>query len=389
MRTVLGNRKTRQKLLQFGFAGSLLIAVVFFVLTARANLEAQGMSSGFGFLERSTGWSIGFSFIPFTSSETYGRLLFVGFINTLVLAMIALALAMVIGVAVGVLRTVDHRMSRLIGTTYVEIFRNVPLILQLFVWYAIMKSLPQPRSAISWGDTVFITGRGIYLPGLNLPAGTGLIAGAVLLGGLALTIWCLRSKHLQRKSLHHARFMASAVALASVVMLSGLVVAGWPAEGPLLDVPALKGLNFRGGITLPVEFVTMIIALSVFGGAYVAEIIRAGFNAVPLGQTEAGKAIGLSTFQIFTRIRLPLAIRIVMPALINQMVWLVKATTLGVAIGFSDFFAVTVTSISQSGQTLELIAILMAGFLAINYSLAWVLNRVNDVIKLKGKQAWM
>ena len=130
----------------------------------------------------------------------------------------------------------------------------------------------------------------------------------------------------------------------------------------------------------------MIVAISVYGGAYIAEIVRAGFNSIPKGQSEAGQALGLSPWQIFSRIRFPLTVRAVMPTLINQYVWLLKATTIGIAIGFTDFFAVVSTSINQSGQTIELIGILMGGFLAINYALAWVLNRVNDAIKLKGTQ---
>ncbi|WP_259782369.1 ABC transporter permease subunit [Aestuariispira ectoiniformans] len=151
-------------------------------------------------------------------------------------------------------------------------------------------------------------------------------------------------------------------------------------------MPYLKGLNYRDGIRVSPELLACIIAISIYGGGYIAEIIRAGFNAVGKGQGEAGYALGLTRWQIFSRIRFPLAIRAVMPTMINQYVWLLKATTIGIAVGFSDFFMVISTSINQSGQTLELIGILMGGFLLINYLMAWVLNRVNDAIKLKGTQ---
>ena len=153
----------------------------------------------------------------------------------------------------------------------------------------------------------------------------------------------------------------------------------WTSPGP-------PGLNYKGGIRVSPELMACVIAIAIYGAAYIAEIVRAGFNAIPKGQYEAGHALGLSSWHIFSRIRLPLAIRIVMPTMINQYVWLFKATTIGIAISFTDFFMVISTAINQSGQTLELIAILMGGFLIINYSMAWVLNRVNDAIKLKGTQ---
>ena len=173
------------------------------------------------------------------------------------------------------------------------------------------------------------------------------------------------------------------LALAIVLLWSGRI-----PDTPLLSIAFLKGLNFRQGIRVSPELLACIIAISIYGGAYIGEIVRAGFNAVPKGQSEAGRALGLTAWQIFSRIRLPLAVRSVMPTLTNQYVWLFKSTTIGIAIGFVDFFFVISTSISQAGQTLELIAILMGGFLVINYSLAWVLNRLNDAIKLKGTQLW-
>ena len=182
---------------------------------------------------------------------------------------------------------------------------------------------------------------------------------------------------------------ARAIWLGWLVLAIVLLWSGRIPDTPLLSIAFLKGLNFRQGIRVSPELLACIIAISIYGGAYIGEIVRAGFNAVPKGQSEAGRTLGLTAWQIFSRIRLPLAVRSVMPTLTNQYVWLFKSTTIGIAIGFVDFFFVISTSISQAGQTLELIAILMGGFLVINYSLAWVLNRVNDAIKLKGTQLWI
>lgn len=389
MHKLIRNKKLREAALQSGFAGGLVLLAVVLAVTAKDNLAAQGMSSGFGFLDRATGWDVSFSLISHSANDSYSRIVLIGFLNTLLLGAITLVLSTLIGVTIGVMRTVDNRMARLAGTTYVEIFRNVPLILQLFVWYAVLKSLPQPRMALSLGESVFLTGRGAYIPSVNLTATHGALALGAAIAGIATTLWFRRTKRFDRLTSSGKLSGTLLMLLGTGAAVIAILAMGRPSGTAVFDYPVLKGLDFRGGLKISAELTAMILAISIYGGAYIGEIVRAGFSAVPRGQTEAGKAIGLSNWQIFSRIRLPLAIRIVMPTLINQLVWLMKATTLGLAIGFSDFFAVISTSISQSGQTLELIAILMGGFLLVNYLLAWVLNRVNDAIKLKGTQIRM
>jgi len=155
-------------------------------------------------------------------------------------------------------------------------------------------------------------------------------------------------------------------------------------DTPLLNMPALKGLDFRGGMRMPPELSALVIAIALYGGAYIGEVVRAGLMSVPKGQIEAGFVNGLKPFHIFSRVRLPLAIRAVLPSLTNQYVQLMKATTIGLVVGFSDFFMIISTSINQSGQTLELLAILMVGFLIINLSIAFVMNTINKRIAIKG-----
>ncbi|MBU2983673.1 ABC transporter permease subunit [Lentibacter algarum] len=380
------NQKVQRLFIQYGFLGSLLFLLIFSILIARDNLAAQGITSGFAFLQRTTGWEVGFSLIPYEAGDNYGRVILVGFLNTLLLGAITLPLATVLGVIVGVMRTLDNKMSRIVGTTYVEIFRNIPLILQLLVWYALLRALPPPRSAISIGESVFLTGRGIFMPGFNVPALWTIAAFLILLTSLFVMQWFRKARRFYHVAAQTKRNGSLAIIGIGLVVAAGIITATREAGLPLVTFPSLKGLNFRGGLNLTTEISAMILAISVYGGAYIAEIIRAGFNAVPSGQAEAGRAVGLSEWNIFSRIRLPLAVRIVMPTLINQYVWLMKATTLGVAIGFSDYFAVISTSISQSGQTLELIGLLMGGFVLVNYFIAWALNRLNDAIKLQGTQ---
>ena len=388
MTALLNSKSFRDSAAQAGFVGGILFVIVLFALTARANLEAQGLTSGFGFLQRATGWGVSFSLIPFETSDTYMKVIWVGLLNSLFLGAISLTLATILGTAVGIMRVSGNRMAELIGTTYVEIFRNLPLLLQVFFWYAILISLPQPRQAVSIADIAFLSSRGIYLPGLNVAGLSVFFSALALLAAFGIWLFLSTGHVFRRIGPKRKTMIVRAIWLGWLVLAIALLWGGRIPDTPLLSIAFLKGLNFREGIRVSPELLTCIVAISIYGGAYIGEIVRAGFNSVPIGQSEAGHALGLTPWQTFSRIRLPLAVRSVMPTLTNQYVWLFKSTTIGIAIGFVDFFFVISTSISQAGQTLELIAILMGGFLVINYSLAWVLNRVNDAIKLKGTQLW-
>ncbi|MFA3916628.1 amino acid ABC transporter permease [Ruegeria hyattellae] len=385
MQSLIKSRRVREAGLQFAFVGGIAAMVIIMVLVGRANLEAQGMTSGLGFLERATGWRISFSLIDYSTNSTYARAILVGILNSLFLGAIALPIATIIGVAVGVMRTSGNGMAELVGTTFVELFRNAPLILQLLFWYTLLLGLPSPRNAEPVLGGIALTGRGIYIPGINVTGASVFVAVLIMVAAFALALWLGARRwpdiHLQRTSRERKLLWALAVLAAIIAMWIGRI-----PETQLVSVPEAAGLNYRGGIRISPELMACLIAIAIYGAAYIAEIVRAGFNAIPKGQSEAARALGLSPWYIFSRIRLPLAIRIVMPTLINQYVWLFKATTIGIAISFTDFFMVISTAINQSGQTLELIAILMGGFLIINYSMAWVLNRVNDAIKLKGTQ---
>lgn len=386
MLALLKNKSFRDSAAQALFVGSLALVAVVFAMTAKVNLDAQGLTSGFGFLNRATGWDVNFSLIEFSTSDTYLRVIWVGILNSLFLGAISLSIATVLGTVIGIMRVSGNKMAGLIGATFVEIFRNVPLLLQLFFWYAILTSLPKPKLAYDIGGIAFISGRGIYLPGLNVTGGSVFIAVALAVLAASLALWLNTARRFARmedgrkRSLKRALWGAAAAAMVLCLWLGRI------PDTPLVNLPYLKGLNYRDGVRISPELLSCIVAISIYGAAYIGEIVRAGFNAVGTGQSEAGHALGLTSWQTFSRIRLPLAIRAVLPTLINQYVWLFKSTTIGIAIGFVDFFFVISTSINQSGQTLELIAILMGGFLLINYSMAWVLNRVNDAIRLKGSQ---
>lgn len=383
---LLRNRKFRNAALQFGFVALIVATLAAAVIVGKGNLEKQGITSGFEFLERSTGFDIGFSLVEFTPNDTYGKMIWVGLLNTMFLGAIGIVLANLIGLLVAVLRISRNPTLNAIGTLYIEIFRNIPLILQTFFWYALLTHLPRPKQAYELFDRIFLSARGIMAPGLNVHAQS-----TVIFGGLVIAViiaWMVfRFARRFAKTPESTRSWVNRGLLGTVV-IGGIVIfaLGRIPDTQLVSYPVLKGLNFRGGIRIPPELSALAIAMAVYGGAYLAEIIRAGFLSVARGQVEAARALGLKPWHVFSRVHLPLAFRAVLPTLINQYVWLFKATTLGIAIGFTDFFSVVSVSINQSGQTLELIGILMLGFLVMNNSMSFVLNRINKAIALRGTQ---
>ena len=374
------NQKVRNAALQIGFVGLVAFIVIGGVLTARRNLIDQGIVSGFDFLSKSTGWDIGFSLLPISATDPYWWFFVNGVINTLFLGTFGLILATTVGALVGMARTSSNESAQLLGRTYVDFFRNIPLILQVIFWYAVFTRLPPPRNAMEFGG-ILISNRGFYAPWLNVSGLAVLIAALLLLAAIAVPVWLGRRAAPDRR-------LPLRVGIAAILLL-GAVLALWlgrKPDLPFVDVPALQGLNVRGGLRIPSEFTALLVAMGIYGGAYIGEIVRGGFKAVGHGQVEAAQSLGLSPWRTFVLVRLPLALRAMLPILANQYVWLIKATTMGIVIGFTDFFMITAVTINHSGQTLEAIFILMAGFLAINLTIAAIFNRINKAIALKGNQ---
>ncbi|MBZ9841498.1 ABC transporter permease subunit [Mesorhizobium sp. CA5] len=384
MVSLLRNQRVRSALLQVVYVGSLAALVLAGIIIARRNLAEQGITSGFDFLYKSTGWDVNFSLLPATANDPYWWFFLIGIINTLFLGCTGLILATLVGTIVGLARTSSNELAQLLGRTYVDIFRNIPLILQVFFWYALITHLPTPRAAHeAWG--FLLTSRGLYVPAPNVGGVAMALATSAVIAAIALPVWLGRTSRLSQPFGQRATIQlagaAAALACAAVVLVVGRL-----PDAPLLDFPALEGLNLRGGLRVPPEFSALAIAIAIYGGSYIAEIVRGGFKSVGMGQMEAARSLGLSPWRVFTLVRLPLALRAMLPILANQYVWLMKATTMGIAVGFTDFFMIVALTINHSGQTLEVIGILMGGFLAINLSLAAVFNRINKAIALKGNQ---
>ncbi|MCJ7873558.1 ABC transporter permease subunit [Phaeobacter sp. J2-8] len=347
------------------------------VVTSQRNIVAQGIATGFGFLERTTGWPINFSVIEVSARSTYSRIIFAGLLNTMLVGFLTLFFASLLGILLALFRVSSNTLMKIVGTTYVEVFRNVPVVLQVFFWYAVLTHLPGPKQAYNLWDIAMLSNRGIVLPGIPLVDG-GLVYLALAVVAAGLWLW------LSRERLSAVVRFGGALGGVGVIFVI-LAVLGHEAGTPILSLPELKGLRIAGGVTLKPEMTALVIGLVLFGAAYIGEIIRGGLISVDRGKLEAGRSLGLSTFQINRLILVPLALRASLPSLTNQYVWLMKATTVGLAVGFPDYFAVISTSINQSGQTLELLALLMGGFIVLNYSIAFVMNAINDRIKIKGR----
>lgn len=377
MSQLLASQKFRRTALQAGFIAVVVLLIVSIILTGQRNIADQGIATGFGFLERTTGWPINFSVIEVTGRSTYARVLWAGLLNTMLVGFLTLIFATILGLFLALMRVSNNTLMKIAGTTYVEVFRNVPVILQVFFWYSILTHLPSPKQAYNIGDAVYLSNRGLMFPSPAL-SGNDVLLLLLTLVVLAFGLWMTRESWSAAK-----RWGGAALVFALIATV--LLLTGRAPEMPLISVPELKGLRFVGGVALKPEFSALLIGLVLFGASYIGEIIRGGLMSVDRGKLEAGHALGFSTFQINRLIRIPLAFRAMLPSLTNQYIWLMKGTTVGIAIGYPDYFAIVSTSINQSGQTLELLALLMGGFIVINYSIGFAMNQINDRIKLKGR----
>jgi general L-amino acid transport system permease protein len=386
MLTVLRDAKARNNAIQASALAVVVVVVVSLVVTTHNNLAAQGITSGFGFLQRTTGWDIPFSLLDYSIRDQYWRVLLIGFLNTLYIGLFSLVLATVFGALIGVARISRNPLLRIIGTIYVEIFRNIPLILQAFFWYAIAIHLPPPRRAYEFGESVYLSSRGVFIPSLNVPTWSIALI-AVLAVAIVATSLVLRSRRRAAGALVGGALAPWSIAAMIAFVAALVVLVVREPNSPLLVVPVLKGLRFDGGLRMIPEFSALAASIIVFGSAYIGEIVRGGFNSVNRGQLECARALGLKPWVVMRHIHLPLAMRAIVPPLGNMYVWLMKATTLGIAIGFSDLFMIVSTSINQSGQTIELLLLMMAGFFVINYSISSLMNMLNRAIALKGYES--
>jgi general L-amino acid transport system permease protein len=374
---------SREAFLQVLVLAAVLGAMVWLVGNVQSNLERQNINSGFGFLSERAGFGINQTLIAYTEDDSFGRVVVVGLLNTLLVSGLGIFFATLLGFSLGVARLSRNWLISKIAMVYIEIFRNVPLLLQIMFWYfGVLRNLPSPRQALSVGDAMFMSNRGIVLPWLE--AGAGAMWYGVALLGLAAGFFWLRRRTLKAKLTtgHSTRFWRPLLVLALALFGAAALMAGVPFA---LDVPQLKGFNFRGGLTVIPEFVALLLALSLYTAAFIAEIVRAGINSVNKGQREAAAALGLPERVALRLVVLPQALRVIIPPLTSQYLNLTKNSSLAVAIAYPDIVSVLAgTTLSQVGQALEIIFVTMMIYLSLSLLTSWAMNRYNQRMAFVG-----
>lgn len=346
-----------------------------------ANLDRRGITTGFAFLNYPAGFGIAQHLIEYTESDSYGRVFLIGLLNTLLVSVIGIAVATVLGFILGVARLSPNWLVRKLATVYIEIFRNIPPLLQILFWYfAVMLSLPGPRQSLSALDSFFINSRGLYMPAPSLSTTFGLFAAALLLALVAI-IALIRWARRRRESTGQI-FPVSLASLTIVLIIPGLAVliAGSPV---VWTVPELTGFNFRGGWVLIPELLALTLALTMYTAAFIAEIVRSGIQSVSHGQTEAALSLGLPAGRTLRLVIIPQALRVIIPPLTSQYLNLAKNSSLAAAIGYPEMVSLFAgTVLNQTGQAIEVIAITMSVYLAISISISLLMNWYNKRIAL-------
>jgi general L-amino acid transport system permease protein len=343
------------------------------IANARANLETQRITSGFGFLSNTAGFDVSQSLIPYNGSDTYTRVFLVGLLNTFLVSVIGIFFATVIGFSVGLGRLSPNWLLSRIAGAYVELVRNLPVLFQILFWYlAVLAALPGPRQSIALFNSFFLSNRGLVIPRAIPQAGWEpfLIAVAVaIIATLALRHYARRQLFDKGKAM---RIWPYVLGLLIGLPLLSALISGVPVT---FEMPQLKGFNFSGGTRVIPEFVALTVALSTYTAAFIAEVVRAGIQSVHKGQMEAGASLGLSRGTTLRLIVVPQAMRVILPPLTNQYLNLTKNSSLAVAIGYPDLVSVFAgTTLSQTGQAIEIIAITMGVYLLLSLTTSAIMS---------------
>lgn len=327
------------------------------------------------FLQNEAGFAISEG-IRYTPADSYMRAFWVGVVNTLKVSLIGIACATLLGLFIGVTRLSKNWLISNIAAAYVECFRNIPLLLQILFWYALIRKLPRVRESIEFFGGVFINQRGIYLPAPQPTAGLQMWGIFLLVGlSLAVILYIVRWRQLQQMELPGFR------AKWALPVFLAVAVLGWFLTQPApltLDLPVLQRFNFEGGISLSAEFAALLIGLVVYTGAFIAEIVRAGIQAVAKGQREAAKAVGLNEAQTLRLVVLPQAIPIIIPPVTSQYLNLAKNSSLAIAVGFPDLFSIGETMMNQTGQSIPVFGLIMASYLIMSLTTSAAMNWYNQ-----------
>jgi general L-amino acid transport system permease protein len=381
---LLDDPKFRDIVYQILLCLLIALAAAAIVRNVTENLARNRITSGFGFLDQTAGFDISQTLIDYSvQTSTYGRAFWVGLLNTLLIAGLGIVLATVWGFVIGIARLSRNWLVANVARGYVELIRNIPLLLQLLFWYnAVLKALPEMRESIVFGGAV-LNNRGLFLPQPDFGPGTGLVALAFVIGiASALGLRLAAKRRLERTGQTIPVFGSSLAVVIGLPVIAFLLAG---AEVRLVH-PELGRFNVRGGVEILPEFGALLFGLVVYTAAFIAEVVRAGLLSVSRGQTEAAAALGLRRRQILNLIVIPQAKRVIIPPLTNQYLNLTKNSSLAVAIGYPDFVQIfTGTVLNQTGQAVEVVVITLAVYLALSLTTSAAMNWYNARVAYVGR----
>lgn len=377
----LTNPAVRAWLYQIIVVIAVLAIAAYLLHNTVTNLAQRGITSGFAFLNNSAGFGIIQHLIDYQQGDTYGRVFLVGLFNTLLVSALCIVFASILGFVVGLARLSDNWLLRKISTIYIEIFRNIPPLLQIFFWYfAVLRNLPGPRQAINAFEISFLGNRGLYIPSPEAGPGAGAFFLSIIIT-LVVTLMVFR----RNKRYHALTGQIRKTWPVALGLLAALLVLSHLIFGPAIhwNVPVLQGFNFRGGMVLIPELAALTLALSVYTSSFIAEIIRSGIQSVSYGQHEAARSLGLPNPITLRKVILPQALRVIIPPLTSQYLNIVKNSSLAAAIGYPDMVSLFAgTVLNQTGQAIETIAITMSVYLIISLLISLLMNIYNRKIAL-------
>jgi general L-amino acid transport system permease protein len=374
--------KVRSAIYQLVIVAAIIWFAVEFAINARANLEAQGVRFGIDFLNDPASFGISQTLVSYSEQDSYRRVFYVGLLNTLLVSVLGIVLATILGFIIGLARLSPNWLLARLAGGYVELVRNLPLLFQILFWYlGVLLALPGPRQSIAIGSAAYLSNRGLVVPRLIFGEGSGVVLAAFLLAIIAvigLRLWARR-----RLDATGRPFPVFWTGLGLIVALPSIA---FVASGAAVSVewPTLRGFNFVGGVNVIPEFTALLIALSTYTAAFIAEVVRAGVLAVPKGQTEAALALGLRRGAMLRLVVVPQALRVIIPPLTNQYLNLIKTSSLAVAIGYPDLVAVFAgTALNQTHRAIEIIGITMAVYLLISLVTSLAMNAYNARVRLQ------
>jgi len=359
----------------------IALAAAYLLHNTLDNMRVRGIKSGFDFIEEPAGFAIGESVVPFDSSESYGKAFLVGLSNTFRVALLGIIAATILGTLVGIGRLSHNTLVRTLSGAYVDLIRNVPLLLQLFIWYFVLtEKLPPIEEALRPLPGVFFSKNGLQFPHPEWAPGHWFTLAGFALGCVGVWAWSRFS---------HARFERTGqplpMLLPAFLVLVLATAIGWLLGGApgALDVPEKTEINVVGGGAVTPEFLTVLVGLTIYTAAYIAEVVRGGIQAVPFGQHEASVSLGLSRARELRLVQLPQALRVIIPPMTNQYLNLTKNSSLAVAVGYPDLVSISNTSLNQTGRAIECIALVMACYLTLSLLTSAAMNWYNKRAAIK------